>query len=187
MLNCNPQFLPIDPISCEKVIAKDVVKPQFHFSFADRPSFRATRLLPKLQTGNNYFIFCRSTFISCDKSRRRSSKLAILCFFWPIGLHFVRKGYRRAIIVLTSVFADRPSFRAKGLLLKFKIGNLILLFADRPSFRAKGLHVGLKREDRKKKKEKETEREREGERERERSCEDVKMICADVKVWRWYV
>ena len=39
----------------------------------------------------------------------------------------------------TSVFADRPSFRAKGLLQDKSNRNFNSVFADRPSFRAKGL------------------------------------------------
>ena len=39
----------------------------------------------------------------------------------------------------TSVFADRPSFRAKGLLQDKSNRNFTSVFADRPSFRAKGL------------------------------------------------
>ena len=102
----------------------------------------------------------------------------------------------------TPFFADRLSFRAKGLGPKVTSRSLTSVFADQPLFRAKWLHVVAPRWHRpwpKERRSKEgegesergTERERDGEtegdrgRERERGeerrCENERMICVDVK------
>ena len=105
-------------------------------------------------------------------------EIAILPQFLPIDPHFVRKGCSGTNHNFSSVFADRPSFRVKGLLRHNSNRNFSSVFADRPSFRAKGLRFvpsrlhcpapAFRREIEKK----ERARGQEGKR---RRCEDVRM------------
>ena len=75
-------------------------------------------------TSNTSYIAILPRFLHIEprfvrKGCSGTSKIAILLQFLTIDLHFVRKGCSRtspAQVNFTSVFDDRPSFRAKGLL-----------------------------------------------------------------------